>query len=103
MGNVYIDPMEIPLLADGKAVEFTGKWDDKIYLDERMCWPNKAVRMMVRRPVVSLPWSLNFTMTINETEFVTVNRMKDWFVRGGISVGVGAYRPLFGRFEAKFS
>ena len=103
VGNVYVDPVSIPFLSDGKPIKFDGKWNEVVYIDERMARPSNTARVMARRPVITLPWTLEFTLTINETEFVTASRIKDWFARGGISVGVGAYRPMFGRFEVEFS
>ena len=102
-GNIYVSPIDIPFLADGNPITFSGKFNKQVYLDERMAVPSGTARVMARRPVITLPWSLEFTLTINETKFVTESRIKDWFVRGGMSVGLGAYRPKFGRFEAKFS
>lgn len=103
VGNVAVDPIEIPLLSEGKPVVFEGKFNEQVYLDERMARPSNTARVIARRPVISLPWELEFSLMVNETEFVTVSRLKDWFMRGGISVGIGAYRPMFGRFEVTFS
>jgi hypothetical protein len=102
-GNVAVDPLLVPFTANGKPVEFSGEWNDQIYLDERMARPSSTARVIAKRPVLDIPWELEFTMFVNETEFVTVDRIKDWFVRGGVSVGIGAYRPMFGRFEVQFS
>ena len=83
VGNVYVDPVDIPFLSDGEPVLFDGKFNEKVYLDERMARPSNTARVMARRPVISLPWSLRFDITFNETEFVTEARIKDWFLRGG--------------------
>ena len=103
VGNVAVSPVNIPFLNDEKTIEFDGKFNEKVYLDESMARPSNTARVIARRPVINLPWILEFELTVNETEFVTVARIKDWFTRGGISVGIGAWRPLYGRFEASFS
>ena len=103
VGNVYISPVHIPFTVDGLPLLFDGTWNEKVYLDERMARPSSTARVIARRPVIVLPWSLSFEVNMNETEFVTQTRLKDWFIRGGISVGIGAYRPMFGRFKAEFS
>jgi len=103
IGNVAVDPVNIKFLNDEEPVTFSNEWNEKIYIDERMARPSDTARVIARRPVLDLPWLLKFRLLINPTEFVTVERIKDWFVRGGISVGIGAYRPMFGRFEADFS
>ena len=102
VGNVYIDPVNIPFLNDGSPIVF-GKFNETVYVDERMARPSATARVIARRPVIAMPWLLRFELTINQTEFVTESRIKDWFMRGGISVGIGAYRPMFGRFQAEFS
>jgi len=103
VGNISVEPVNIPFLNDDKPITFSGKWNDKIYLDERMARPSATARVVARRPVIDIPWKLEFTLTINETEFMTLSRIRDWFTRGGVSVGIGAYRPMFGRFTASFS
>ena len=102
VGNVYIDPVNIPFMNDDSPIVFS-KFNEKVYIDERMARPSATARVIARRPVISMPWLLRFDLTINQTEFVTESRIKDWFMRGGISVGIGAYRPMFGRFEASFT
>ena len=103
VGNVAVDPVRIPFLNDEEPIVFNGKWNEKIYLDERMARPSPTARVIARRPVIDTPWLLKFSLTVNQTDFVTVERIKDWFTRGGISVGIGAYRPMFGRFVPDFS
>jgi len=98
IGSVSVDPISIPFTDGGEPIVFDD-WDDKIYLDERMAMPSTTARVIARRPVMELPWELDFTLHICETEFVTEERMRDWFERGGLMVGLCAYRPLFGRFE----
>lgn len=103
VGNVGVDPINIPFLNDAKPITFNGKFNERVYLDERMARPSDTARVIARRPVIDIPWRLDFELLINQTEFVTIARIKDWFTRGGISVGLGAYRPMFGRFEVEFS
>jgi hypothetical protein len=98
LASVAIRETEIPILADGKPILFSG-FNDKVYVDERPAQASKTSRDIVRRPVVRMPWQVNFTLLLNETEYVTEARMHDWFVQGGIMVGLGAFRPFFGKFE----
>jgi hypothetical protein len=97
-GNVSILETEIPFTADGKPVVFDS-WNGQIIKDERMARPSKTARVMATRPVLRLPWELEFTMVILENETVKEAKLKDWFVRGGYSVGLCANRPTFGKFE----
>ena len=101
-GCVSITPAEIPFRGeDGKPLEFSEWNSGQIWLDTRMVSPNKQVKMMVSRPVLDLPWSLEFELSVFVTEFITMDRMMDWFRRGGFQVGLCAHRPLFGRFKVE--
>jgi len=97
LSSIAAGPVEIPLL-DGEPIKFVG-WNEKIYLDEQAAQASKTARVIARRPVVREPWGAAFNLFINETEFVTVERMEDWFRDGGTQVGMGAFRPFYGRFE----
>ena len=100
-GCVSILPAEIVFKDDkGKPIKFSG-WNEKIAIDKRMVFPNKKVRDIACRPTMEPPWNLELEVSIFETEFITFNRILDWFDRGGFQVGIGAYRPLFGRFRVE--
>lgn len=102
VGNVYVSPVSIPFIVRGSPLIFEGDWNEQVYIDERMARPSATARVIARRPVIDLPWSLEFRVDLNTTDFVTADRLKDWFSRGGVSVGIGAYRPMFGRFTTQF-
>jgi len=98
-GCVSITPDEIPFKDDaGMPLRFGGWSNGQIRLDTRMVSPNKQVKMLVSRPVLNIPWSLEFEISVFVTDFITMERMMDWFKRGGFQVGLCAHRPLFGRF-----
>jgi len=99
-GCVAITPSEVVFKDGNKPIKFKD-WNDKISIDTRMAFPSKTARVMAIRPVLSLPWSLEFDVSINPTEFITEERIIDWFMRGGFQVGFGANRPLFGRFDTE--
>lgn len=98
-GNVAVSPAEIKFTDGNRSIEFDGSWTDALYIDERMARPSDTARVIARRPVLEPPWQLDFELTLNETEFISEDLLRDWFERGGLSVGIGAYRPMFGRFE----
>lgn len=97
-GNVAVSPVEIVFTDEDGDIQFDGEWSDRLYIDERMARPSDTARVIARRPVLELPWNLQFELAFNETEFISEDLLKDWFDRGGLSVGLGAYRPMFGRF-----
>lgn len=98
MASVFASPVEIPLTNDEHPVMFAG-WDDKIYLDEQPAQASKTSRIIARRPVIRDPWAVEFSLFINEGKYVTAERMETWFRDGGTQVGLGAFRPFYGRFE----
>lgn len=100
LARVAAGPVEIPLTENGKPIMFSG-WEGKVYLDEQPAQASKTARVIARRPVVRAPWRADFELFVNEEQggFVTVERLEDWFRDGGTQVGLGAFRPFYGRFE----
>ena len=56
-----------------------------------------GVPQMIKRPMVE-EWSAEFTITLFDNPDITFDRLKGWFERGGIEVGLGAWRPRYGQF-----
>ena len=98
LSSIASSPVEMPFTSDGKPIVFEG-WNDRIYLSEMGAQASKTARVIARRPVVRDPWEIEFDLFINETKYVTAERMENWFKDGGTRVGMGAFRPFFGRFE----
>ena len=100
LASIAISPDEIPFVDERGPILFED-WNEQVRLDERMARPSATARVVAKRPVLNAPWKLTFELFINEGDYITGERIKDWFLRGGFEVGVGAYRPLFGRFTAE--
>ena len=98
LASVIVSPVEIPITANWKPIKFTG-WNEKVYVDERAAQASKTARVIARRPVIATPWEVEFEIVLNETKFLDEDRLHRWFVEGGVMVGIGAFRPFFGRFE----
>jgi len=56
--------------------------------------PNPKVR-----PVLPLPWSLTFGLTILPNKEIQEQEIVNLFVDGGAAIGLGTFRGLFGKFE----
>ena len=54
-----------------------------------------------KRPVLNQPWELAFTIKLIKNELIDETRLYNWFVQGGIEIGLCNYRPRFGRFTVK--
>ena len=50
------------------------------------------------RPVMNLPWFLNFRITLIKNGIITAEKIHEWTEVGGVRVGLGTYRPRYGRF-----
>jgi hypothetical protein len=97
LASIASSPVEMPMTDRDGPIQFVG-WNEKIYLDERGAQASKTARVMTRRPAIR-EWAVEFQLYVNETEYVTAARLEDWFRDGGVRVGMGAFRPFFGRFE----
>lgn len=70
-------------------------WD---FLDERRVVVQRAGVTRVR-PALAAGWRAEFSVTVMEPEYVSVAMLREVMVRGGSLVGVGDFRPQFGRFD----
>jgi len=93
---VAISPFEIPLTADGKQIVFEG-WNDKIHVLSNVARV-KGIPHPLERPYVDIPWELEFTIYYTENKTVSERMLQDIFVQGGIRVGLGTFRPIYGKF-----
>lgn len=101
---VQVTPTHIPLTRNGEPIvfnEFVGDLDEKagIYVDRRVARLNKGIPNPKVRPVVKLPWELEFDLHILEEGDVREVTLKGYIARGGLALGLGTYRGVFGKFE----
>lgn len=110
---VSIEPALIPFSRDGKPIKF-GKFEpvnssvgNAIAKDERS---GTVVRRHVARlkdglpnpkvrPFLPAPWQLEFTLSIYPNESLQEAMIQKLFKVGGITIGFGTYRGVFGKFE----
>lgn len=97
-GSVLITPDKIPFTRDGEPVVFEGFGKNGIQMDERKAGGGSHPPEMVRRPMVELPLELNFDVQIYTSEKCSEQQIRELFSRGGIAVGLGAFRTEFGKF-----
>lgn len=110
--HVVIDPSDhIPFQRNNKDIIFKGFEgnEDNYYISEfsprtkMASGPNSIKQNLKKRPVLKAGWTLQFSITIIKNPLITVDKMFNWFSDGGILIGLGTYRPRFGRFEAKIA
>lgn len=101
-GFISVLEIHIPFIVkDGKTVAFDGI-KRPLYVHESSPVTGSGANIIKqpakKRPVLSLPWSLNFTITITENNKIDPQKLYNWFSKGGLMVALGSYRPRFGRF-----
>ncbi len=100
---VSIAPLLIPFTREGKPIVF-GKFSgdvDKLsgtYIDRRTARLEKGIPNPKVRPVVPLPWELEFQLTLYPNRLIQEQQLMNIFTEGGISVAFGTNRPSFGKF-----
>ena len=94
---VNVDPFEIPLMDDNGPIVFTG-FNAQIYVLKHVARLAKGVPNPKERPVVALPWHLDFQVQYIENSLCTLENLRQAFTMGGI-LGLGTFRPFFGKYE----
>jgi hypothetical protein len=95
-----LDLFRAAIIVDDAALwNYTGErahtWD---FLDERRVVVQRAGVTRVR-PALATGWRAQFVVTVISPEYVSQPMLREVFTRGGSLVGVGDFRPQFGRFD----
>lgn len=98
------DPEVIEFTRDGKPIQvgtFTDRVDEKsgIYLHRAVARLDKGIPNPKERPVLPLPWSLEFDLTIYPNKEIKEQEIKNLLTEGGMAIGLGTFRGVFGKFE----
>lgn len=96
-----IEPYEIPIFDDNGPVKFTG-WNEQISKHYATARVKKTgggfVPMPKERPLLALPWYLEFQVIYQENKHCSLENLRQAFEFGGV-LGLGTFRPFFGRYE----
>jgi len=98
LSYITISPWMIPFTADGKPVIFDG-WNEQITLNSSVARLEKGIPNPKSRPQLDTPWELDFKINMLENQDVSIKLLEDIFHRGGIAIGLGTWRGLFGKFS----
>jgi hypothetical protein len=96
---VTINPFEIPIFDDAGPIVFKG-FNEQVYEHRTVARLAKGVPNPKQRPVVATPWSLQFTMEYIENKYCSLENLRQALTMGGM-LGVGTFRPFFGRYEVE--
>lgn len=89
---------------DGKPITvgtFTDRLDVEsgLFLHRAVARLDKGIPNPKERPVLPLPWELNFEMTIYPNKEIKEQEIKNLLAEGGMAIGLGTFRGVFGKFE----
>ena len=94
----------IPLLGeDNQPIRFGGFDPDKdpvsgAYIHRSVARLDKGVPNPKVRPVVPLPWALEFTLSILPNREIKEQEVLNLIDEGGRALGLGTFRGVFGKF-----
>ena len=94
-----ISPFEIPFTANGKPILFKEFNDKQFYVHNSVARLPKGIPNPKSRPVLRLPWELTFEISIFPNKEAGEDLIQDLFVRGGMAIGLGTFRGVFGKFK----
>lgn len=103
---VSIREQFIPLRRDGEPIVLGKFVDDRD--PESGCYIHRAVARLDKgifnpkvRPVVPLPWAIEFTLDIFPNREIKETDILNLIEEGGRAIGLGTFRGVFGKFRVE--
>lgn len=96
-------PSYIPIMRSGTPIH-VGKFGDDyepasgIYLHRSVARLDKGIPNPKERPVLPLPWALEFTLDIYPNKEIKEQEIRNLIEEGGLAIGLGTFRGVFGKF-----
>ena len=98
---VSINPYNIPITREGEPLNLENA-DVKIhYAVARVKKGALSVPNPKERPYIETPWEISFNLTLLETPELNENLLMKIFESGGMAIGLGTFRGVFGKFCIK--
>ena len=106
LSYIQIEPTSIPIMRDDGPIVFNGfnnGRDEKanIYIDYRVARLDKGIPNPKERPVIELPWYIELKIRLFKNDVFDETLLQTAFRRGGMAIGLGTFRGLFGKFEVE--
>jgi hypothetical protein len=104
---VEINPEFIPFTRDEKPIQFGKFQGDKdlesgVEIRRHTARLEKGIPNPKIRPMLPLPWELEFTLTLYPNSEIQEQQLMNVFSQGGIALGLGTFRPRYGKFEVVY-
>lgn len=92
-----ITPFDIPIEDDDGQIKFTD-WNHQITIHKAVARLKNGIPNAKVRPLLALPWHLNFSIEYQDNRYCTLENLRQAITMGG-TLGLGTFRPYFGRYE----
>jgi len=102
---VDIEEGMVPFVRDGAPIVFGGLDQEGrdvvsgVYVHRAVARLDKGIPNPKERPVLPLPWSLGFQLTLYPNDEVNEQEVRNLFEEGGRAIGLGTFRGVFGKFR----
>lgn len=96
-------PQYIPFLRKEKPIK-VGKFNEEneplsgLTLHRSVARLEKGIPNPKERPVLSLPWALEFTLNIRPNKEIKELEIRNLFEEAGFAIGLGTWRGVYGKF-----
>ena len=94
-----ISPELIPITRNGVPIRFEGFGKNGIELHRGKTMLKNGIPKPWDRPFVKTPWQLQFSIMLARNEDVDESELRSLFEQGGLALGLGTYRGVYGKFE----
>ncbi len=92
-----VEPFEIPIMDDKGQVVFK-EWNSQIRVHKSVARLKNGIPNPKTRPMLALPWRLAFELHYQDNKYCTIENLRQAVAMGG-TLGLGTFRPFFGRYE----
>jgi len=104
LSYTVIQPQLIPITRNGKEIKFNEFINDAdkssgVYIHRAVARLDKGIPNPKVRPTLALPWELNFDLLYYPNEEVQEDMIRNLLIKGGLSIGLGTFRGVFGKFR----
>ena len=96
---------DIPFLRDGEEIKLGKIKPGDRHDPESGLWLHRTVARLEKgipnpqeRPVLPLPWALEFELNIYPNKEIKEQEIKNLVVEGGLAIGFGTFRGVYGKF-----
>lgn len=96
---VSIDNLWIPFTRAGEKILADSSNLSIHYSVAKIMKGKLAIPNPKERPMLDTPWELNFKLSLLETPELNEVLLKKLFEKGGLAIGLGTFRGVFGKFK----